>query len=547
MHSILRSLLTGVLVLAGVAAARAQSPPYQQMPQPLVDGGVAAFPGGPQPVPAAGVWSVPTPAAEEQVAQAGGAGRAMPPEQAMALLQQQIDALRQDQQLALQAQGQPEEQLRKRFELQQKQIETLEKMVRLLVEEIKRQPAGPAVQKLQTQTATLEARSVQAARRDREVAHGLDDLAEHLDADERNGPRLPATLKELFLPSRTNETPLSIYGTLVGGYQLFPSRRGEGEFFFDALEPIFLLQLNDHILLESELEFGAEGVDVGYAQMDYIVNDWLTIVFGRYLGPVGFFNERLHPDWINKLPDFPLMMRQVSLADFSLNGIQFRGGKYLFCSPVKMEYSVYLANGLGLPGEGSLTDLADLGALKDTTTDVNEAMAFGGRVGIGVPKWGVEVGTSTFFSRPYGEDVSPDISLWGIDLNYHKGNWDFRFEYAYMFEETTAFLDQNIRRRGLYAQVAYQPLDSSNHLLRKMAFVARYSLARFKGIDPAALDLTAFESPVDVPVDRNQYTFGIDFFPYPSLAFKFAVEINQELHGVDLKDNLFLAQVAWGF
>src|SRR5262249_53317205 len=145
-------------------------------------------------------------------------------------------------------------------------------------------------------------------------------------------------------------------------------QKGEGEFFFDALEPIFLLQLNDHILLETELEFSTDGVGVGYAQMDYIVNDWLTVVALRYLTPFGFFNERLHPDWINKMPDFPLMMRQVSLADSSLNGIQVRGAKYLFCSPVKMEYSLYVANGFGAPGEGTLTDVADLGALKDTTT-----------------------------------------------------------------------------------------------------------------------------------------------------------------------------------
>src|SRR5262249_16610485 len=148
-----------------------------------------------------------------------------------------------------------------------------------------------------------------------------------------------------FLPNRTNETPFSVYGTLVGGYQLFPHNPGEGQFFFDAIEPILLLQLNDHILLESELEFGTHDVAVGYAQADFIVNDWLTIVAGRYFGPVGFFNERLHPDWINKMPDFPLMMRQASLADFSLNGMQARGGTYLFCTPVKMDYSFYVANG----------------------------------------------------------------------------------------------------------------------------------------------------------------------------------------------------------
>src|SRR5262249_61091611 len=81
----------------------------------------------------------------------------------IAALLQQIDALRKEQQLAQQAPAQQDEQTKKRLELQQKQIETLEKMVRLLADQLKKQPAGPAVEKLQTQTAILESRARQAA------------------------------------------------------------------------------------------------------------------------------------------------------------------------------------------------------------------------------------------------------------------------------------------------------------------------------------------------------------------------------------------------
>jgi hypothetical protein len=469
------------------------------------------------------------------------------PEETISLLEQRIDALRKEQMLALQAPAQKDDQVKKLFELQQKQIETLEKMVRELADQLKKQPAGPAVEKLQTQAVALESRARQAAQRDVELAKAIDDLVEQRDIDQRYGPQLPAQLKELFFPSGTNESPLSIYGQLVSGYRLFPSERGEGKFFFEELAPIFLLQLNDHILLESELEFHLDGVEVGYAQMDYIVNDWLTFVAGRYLTPIGFFNERLHPAWINKLPDFPLMMLQTTFADSGLNGIQIRGGKYCFCSPVKFEYSLFLANGFGVPGAAALTDLADIGAIKDTSKDVNDAIAFGGRLGFLVPRLGIWGGVSTLINRPFGEDKGNDINVFDIDLNYHKGNWDFRLEYAQTFQETTAFLDNNIRRRGFYAQLAYRPLDCTNYILRNVEYVVRYSFARFKGIDPNALDLTAFETLVSAPVDRNQYTFGINIYPYPSLAFKFAYEINQEIHGVDLRDNVFLAQLAWGF
>jgi hypothetical protein len=76
--------------------------------------------------------------------------------------------------------------------------------------------------------------------------------------------------------------------------------------------------------------------------------------------------------------------------------------------------------------------------------------------------------------------------------------------------------------------------------------VFRYSRARFDGIDPNGLDLTMFETPVGAPVDRDQYTFGLNYYPYPSLVLKLAYEINKE-RGVDLHDNVVLAQLAWGF
>jgi hypothetical protein len=476
----------------------------------------------------------------------GGQNIAPPPsETQLVLLQQDVQDL-QVQLAATQKGDQQDEKQKKQIQLLQKQIDAQQKMIELLMEHVKKQPlAGTPVEKLQTQTSILESRSRQAAQRDQDTTQAIDNVSEHLDALERNGPRLPITLKELFLPSGTNETAFSIYGTLVANYELFPHERGEGKPTFDGLEPIFLLQLNSYVLLESELEFHLDGVEVGYAQADFIINDWLTFVVGRYLAPIGWFNERMHPAWINKLPDFPLSEEVVGLADFSLNGIQLRGGKYLFGSQVKVEYSFYVANGLGLPGT-DLTSLADLGGLKETTKDANDAIAWGERVGLVIPEWGVWVGFSTFFNRPYGENLGTDIDLYDVDVNYHKGDWDFRFEWADMFEETQGFLGENIRRRGFYAQIAYRPYDCSHRILRNIEYVFRYSRARFQGIDPLGLDLTVFETPVSAPVDRDQYTFGINYYVYPSLALKFAYEINKE-HGINLHDDVFLAQVAWGF
>ena len=55
------------------------------------------------------------------------------------------------------------------------------------------------------------------------------------------------------------------------------------------------------------------------------------------------------------------------------------------------------------------------------------------------------------------------------------------------------------------------------------------------------------EVSFEVPVDRDQFTFGLNYYFSPSLVVKAAYEINHERHGVNLHDSVFLAQIAWGF
>src|SRR5207237_2728341 len=133
------------------------------------------------------------------------------------------------------------------------QIEVLQQQVQLLAEQLKKQPPAGAAQ-LPVQVATLDARSVQAAQRDREIIGAIDDLREHADAEERWGPRLPSTLKELFLPTQTNESPLSVYGVTTFGY--VKENGKPGGFQFGEFSPQFLLTLNDRFLFEDEISVG---------------------------------------------------------------------------------------------------------------------------------------------------------------------------------------------------------------------------------------------------------------------------------------------------
>jgi hypothetical protein len=433
-----------------------------------------------------------------------------------------------------------------KMQLMQKQIEDQQKMIELLFDHVRKQPlAGTPVEKLQTQAATLDARSLQSAQRNQDLSQAIDNISEHLDAVERNGPRLPATLKELFLPSQPNESPVSIYTNLVVGYN--SPETGTAGPFFGNFSPHLRLTLNDWIYAIGEIDVSAKGaVDVTDAEADFIASDWLTVVIGRFPIPLGFYNERLNSPWINKLPDAPLMFRQVSPA-ISINGAQARGAAYICDLPVKIAYSMYAGSGLAVDNHApGINDVANLENLQNTYDVVTSEPTFGGRVSLWYPEKGTEVGISYLHNADYTPVAEDAIQLWEFDANYHKGNWDLRFEYAEMYQHAASFIGTNIRRRGLYGQAAYRPLDSLNPYLQKLELVGRFGRAWFSGIDPTALDLTTFATPVDVPVNRNQYTIGINYWFYASLVAQVAYEFNQE-RGFPLHDNMFMAQLGWGF
>jgi hypothetical protein len=416
-------------------------------------------------------------------------------------------------------------------------------MVKLLAAEVKKPPpVGPAVEKLQTQAAVLEARQQQAAQRDQDVANAIDDLRETADAGRRHWPDLPSTLKELFNPSRTNESPFGIWGTFTQNFNKFGG--SISQFPTPDFSPHFYLLLNESFLFECNPDFTAQSFDLESAQLDWFLTDNLTLVFGRFYAPLGFYNDRIHTTWINKAPDRPLMFSQVLPEQLNINGAMLRGAMYPTALPIKLEYATFVANGFSLPAANPTAhDFADLNNMKDFATRVNNQKAFGGRVGATFTTLGLTVGASGLCNGAYDVASKNDLNIWDIDVGYHQGNWDFRFEYANTTQQAPV---TPIHRSGFYAQIAYRPYDCRNYVLRKMEGVVRFDQVRFTGIDLAATGIS-FGAREAIPVDRNRYTAGLNFYPYDAMIIKFAFEINQEMNFRSLKDNGFLIQLGWGF
>jgi hypothetical protein len=95
-------------------------------------------------------------------------------------------------------------------------------------------------------------------------------------------------------------------------------------------------------------------------------------------------------------------------------------------------------------------------------------------------------------------------------------------------------------------QAAYRNYASLSPILYNLEFVGRYSYADIRGVDPLQLDLSAFANPARVPVTRDQFALGVNYYLSYSLVLKLAFEVNHETR-FNLKDNQLMSQLAWGF
>jgi hypothetical protein len=454
----------------------------------------------------------------------------------------------------------------KKLDLLQKQVETQQKMIELLMRRIKQQPVSTeSTQKLELLTETLQSRALQAAQRDDELAHAVDTIIEHQDAQQRYAADLPAQLHELYLPSGNNESPLTIAGALAVGFSKIPGT--PGAFYYGEFSPDFFVKVNDWILLEAEIAAGSDGsVGATFLQADFMVNDWLTIIAGEFVAPIGFFNERLNNPWINKLPgdapgSAPLLWQQV-LPAMEMLGVQARGAFYLGNSPIKMEYTAYFGTeGLNVtpatPGMPTSDEVANEENMINPFGVSYDDETFGGRLGLWWPEAGFEVGISAMHNGDYLVGFTGlSMNLWAVDLNYRNGNWDARFEYGTTYQQAPSSVtsavtgatvaQSNITREGLYAQLAYRPYDARNKYLQRTEFVYRFSWADFRGINPANLAVSDYDTPIDVPVPRYQNEFGINYYFYQRMELKVAYQINTE-PGNSLHDNNLMTELAWGW
>jgi hypothetical protein len=118
-----------------------------------------------------------------------------------------------------------------------------------------------------------------------------------------------------------------------------------------VIAPVFLIPIAKRGLIQAEFELEPEAVhntDTGfdpvvvgksleYAEFDYFVNRYLTLVGGRFAEPFDIYKERMDARWIRNLQEPPLIF---AYSDQSGNGGEVRGGVPL-SSNVDLNYTAY--------------------------------------------------------------------------------------------------------------------------------------------------------------------------------------------------------------
>lgn len=356
-----------------------------------------------------------------------------------------------------------------------------------------------------------------------------------------------------FEPSKT-QFMLRGYGH-TGFEYMDTGDEEESTFLGAAFAPIFLYKHSDRLMFEAELEFQLEGdeLEIGleYADVMYVLNKNMTVRAGKFLLPFGTFMERLHPAWINRLPNAPLGYGHDGIVPSSGIGVELRGAFDL--GGPKLNYSVYTTNGPRIK-DGS-EEPEEAGILEfENYEDTNLAKAYGGRIGI-LPfsDSSAELGFSAFTTSGTGEEDSQyeDIGafLFALDFSYVKpisvlkGIVDIKAQYNNSNVDTSTFIEVHEdgdaeeysfdnQSNSFYAQLSYRPTMADSDFLKKLEFVGRYS--DFNAPEGAEWEETS-----------TQYAFGLNYW----LSWRSVVKLSYQTtetegghdgDGVTNADGLFL-------
>jgi hypothetical protein len=348
------------------------------------------------------------------------------------------------------------------------------------------------------------------------------------------------SLSQQLASSQTKSSDLNfrLAGTVATSYTKSDQPGNVGSFMGGAFMPIFLARYKDILQMESHIEFINHGdttsTSLEYAQLDLFASDYATIVAGKFLSPLGQFQQSLHPAWINKLTNRPAGFVEDGGAEpLSDVGLQVRGATEVGSGDATVNYAVYLGNGPQLNGAGGLS-------LGGHSMDDNNNKAFGGRIGVR-PVPDVSLGLSAMTAQVKGfNGVNARYKMFGADLSYTHHGLDIKGELisskiGNILTSTTTSVVPSTKWNLWYLQAAYRLSGvTDDPTLGKFEPVLHYGRYKVTGGALGGNDAS-----------EKRTTIGLNYWFAPTLVAKLDYEKNN--YDFKPKDNVIQAQLAYGF
>ena len=334
--------------------------------------------------------------------------------------------------------------------------------------------------------------------------------------------------------------------TMVGDAEAqYGKTSGQHATFTQAdFAPIFLFRASDDVLFEAGFDVrlgnnsdltgttrasgSSTSVSMSFGQLDYLLNDHMTLVAGDMLLPLGTYSER-GAGWLNKIPDDPLAR---GFLPGSGVGVQLRGAVPVGDSGGMFTYAVY-----GVNGPSSTNSIANAGAL-DLSGNVGDTPNWhanpsgGGRLAVFLPwkpHYDLELG------------LSGQTGAWSDSGNH---------QWSAGVVDAALHLGPNIEVKGEYIRTAYGSDDFGQIHPRGSWVLAGYKLAGLNLELPYVNNIELI-SRYDRENDgqgtkTDRYTAGCVYYFSSTLLFEGDYEWLHSTQNAPAP-NAFVLQLSYGF
>jgi hypothetical protein len=355
------------------------------------------------------------------------------------------------------------------------------------------------VQKLNEQVQSLRQTNQAVLQQHEQDAHQLQELQAKLAetqqtaaAAEQKSDAAVQAQSQPSLRAPLDEATVNRNFQILGDaeFQYVNADHQNGSYLLSDFAPIFLYRGGDNILFEAGFDTTlgnnapAGGgytttFNLSFAQLDYVITDYLTLCAGELLLPMGTYSER-GAGWLNKIPEDPLAVD--ALLPGSGVGAELRGALPLGDAGKLFNYSLFCVNGPssadGTGNAGALDLGGNVGVRSDgISANLHNNPGGGGRLAVFLPfkpRYDLELGVSAMVS----EWDNAGSHLWSagvLDAALHLGpNFELKGEYiASRFgSDDLGTINQN----GWFVQAGYKlaGLNLEFPGLNNLELVGRY-------------------------------------------------------------------------